>query len=433
MIEQQTLPHSLDSEKAVLGSILLENEHIYDAASTISSEDFYVEAHRTIFAAMLEMSEEGKPIDELTLGNELRGARKLEAIGGQAYLSVLVDLRIKRKSIDSYVTEVRDQARRRQLIHGLNSSLAQAFDVGIKTRNITSTIEETLLRIEADSQKTKAEHVKNFSLSTMDELTRLAKLDGRVVGLQSGIPELDIALTGYRPGEFTIVGGWPGSGKSSLALQACMANALNQVPVVFFSLEMGKGECLRRIWAAQSNVFYFRLHDPRELDEGHWMKVRTTMADVAEWPLYIDESPSLSCREIAARAKIAIRRHGAQLVIVDYLQIVDADGRDERAKLTKISKTMRQLAKSEKVPVIGLSQLSRPKDQNENVKPNKFHLKESGSLEADAHNILLLYRPKDGNKYTEDDEIIIAKQRNGPVGSVNVKYEGGTLTYKERK
>jgi replicative DNA helicase len=432
VVNEQTLPHSIDSERAVLGSILLENEHIYDAAAAISSEDFYLDSHRTIFGAMLEMSDEGKPIDDLTLSELLRGKKKLEAIGGASYICGLSDGQVRRKSIDSYVSSVREQARRRQLIHGLNASLAAAFDPGVRTREITSSIEDTLLQIEADSQKTKAQHVADFSVSTMDELIRLSKADGQVVGLESGIPELDHATTGFRPGELTIIGGRPGMGKSSLALQACMANAEKGIPTKFFSLEMTKEECLRRLWAAHSGVFYFRLHDPRELDEHHWMKLRNTMAAVAEWPLYIDESASLTHREIAARARIAIRRHGVKLVIVDYLQIVDAEGKDERSKLTKISKTMRQLAKNEHVPVIALSQLSRPKDQSENARPTMYHLKESGSLEADAHNILLPFRPKEGSKYNGKDELLIAKQRNGPIGSVDVEYCGGTLTFKER-
>ena len=218
-----------------------------------------------------------------------------------------------------------------------------------------------------------------------------------------------------------MIGGRTGDGKTALALQIAAANCRQDIPVGFFSIEMAKGDLLQRLWSHAGKVPFQRIRYPRHLDQETRDRVQRAMCEVGKWPLFVVEDGSLSIQKLIAKARLLIRQERVQLLIVDYVQLVSAPARDEKERLTKISNALRGLAKDTGVPIVAISQLSRPKDGNQNSRPNKFHLKESGSMENDSHVIILTYRPVDeyGNP-TGEDELIIAKQRHGPVSNERV-------------
>jgi replicative DNA helicase len=305
-------------------------------------------------------------------------------------------------------------------------------------------LRDRLLALDAAYEKPSIQHVRQFSDGALAELDAERKRERQLPGLTFTIRALDIATTGIRDGQLIILGGRSGEGKSAFATQIALKNAIDGVPVGIFSLELTREQNLQRMWAQYAHFWlasnglrvlepvpFQKIRDPKPLTEAEWADLTTLKRHVDELPIYIDATSSLSIRQLVARAQLMVRRHRVGLILVDYLQIIDAPGDNERERLTKISNALRALAK-EGVPVLALSQLSRPKDPN--ARPNKYSLKESGSLEADAHVVLLIYRPTDeeGGSQSAEGEILIAKQRSGPVGSEPVTFDSRMLVFTER-
>jgi replicative DNA helicase len=307
-------------------------------------------------------------------------------------------------------------------------------DHGGPSRDILARLDESILEIQANSNKNEAQRVCQFSDATFGEWEELRKANRHTVGFETGLPGLDSKTTGIRRKDFWIIGGRPGNGKTALALEMIQANCCEEVPVGFFSLEMPKERILHRLWSSMGRIDFNLIRVPSSGTEADGMRIRRSMAEVGTWPLFVDDSADLSISEIVARARLMIKRHDVGLIIVDYLQIVDAGGRDERSRLTKISKALRMLAKKENVAVVGLSQLARPNVKDLNKRPQIWDLKESGTLEADADTVLLLYRPVDEeDQFIGTDEIIIGKQRSGETGFEPVTYLGKHMRWEERE
>jgi replicative DNA helicase len=244
---------------------------------------------------------------------------------------------------------------------------------------------------------------------------------------------VDLVTTGIRQGEFWVVGGRPGEGKSAIAMKAVLDNARRDVPVALFSPEMDRHQVLTRFWVQYGEIPFDKLRNPRRLTDAEMKRLQQIMFQVGKLPIFIDDSGTLSIREIVARARLLVSRHGIALIVVDYLQLIHAEGRDERQRISTISNALRALAK-EGVPVLALSQMTRPHDRNLNRRPCKFDLKESGSLEADAHTVLLIFQPVSDTNLPQPDqaEIIVAKQRNGPLSIEPVEFDGRYLLFRER-
>jgi replicative DNA helicase len=427
------LPASRDSEIAVLGAILLDNQAYWQASAEIEPADFTLDSHRRIYCRMVELAEAGKPIDYVTLTDQLGQHKEIETVGGVAYVTSLTDGLPRVKNIEQYVNILKDKSRRRMLINACTAGSAAAADEGTPTRVSMEMVQDALLELEANSKKIQTRPLIEFSDETFIELEELRNSEAEVVGFSTGIPSMDEGTTGIRSGELWVVGGRPGDGKTSLALQIAGANAPYGARVGMFSIEMAKSEVLHRLWVKQSKIAAQKLRQPRFMSGEEWSKVRQAMSEVGTWPLYIDDSSALSISELAARSRLMIRRHGVGLILVDYLQIVDAPGKDERQRLTAISRALRMLAKEERVGIVALSQMARPSDKSMNRRPTKFDLKESGSLEADAHTVVLIFRPVDEfNQYNGEDELIIDKQRHGPRGIQPVFYNERLLRFEER-
>jgi replicative DNA helicase len=433
MYVEENLPQNIEAERLILGSILLSNEALPTAMAALKPQDFFHDAHRRLFARMMELSADGQPVDLITLSDAIAARRETEAVGGVAYLSDLTSGLPFRSNIAAWVELVKDKSRRREMIQKLNAGIGAAQDQASRTELCISTIQDGLLDILADSNSNPVQPVSAFVADVYADVERLKAHRGEVLGKRTGITTLDISTTGFRDGEFVVIGGWAGTGKTALAIQSTVANLMTDVPVLWFSIEMRKEEILKRIISHVSGVKFSHIREPRKMTAEEHEQFLAAEKTVSRLPLFIDDSGAITDTEVSARARLAIRRNKVQMIYADYLQLMDAVGRDTRIQMTRISKSLRLLAKQEGVPVIALSQLTRPMHADRNARPTMFHLKESGSLEADAHLVLLLFRPVHDDKPTGQDEIVIAKQRSGIVGTCPVVFDPSPLIYRPRE
>jgi replicative DNA helicase len=430
---ERTLPANSEVERSVLGGILLEAKAYDEAAARgLTASDFSLDSHRRIYLAMQQMGEAGSPIDLVTICNFLGDRRELEPLGGAAYLASLLEGVPDRPSIGHYVDIVRRKADARSVAHACTATIGAISD-GTPAHECIGELSERLLQIQTGSDDVPAERVLKFSDAVYSEWERLADGSDAVIGLTTGVDSLDFVTTGIRPGETWAIGGRTGDGKTSLALQIAAANLRRDIPVGYFSIEMSKSELLQRLWSHEGRIPFDAIRNPRSASADIRSRVLRAMTTVGQWPLFVAEDGSLSLQKLVAKARLLIRQEKLGLLIVDYVQLISAIAPNERERITKISSQIRALAKDTGVPVVAVSLLNRPKDRNPNERPNKFSMKESGSLENDANTILLIYRPMDDfGRPTGDDEIVIAKQRHGPVGNEKVSFDSKTMTFFER-
>jgi len=425
--EQRILPAAVEAEKAVLGAILLD-EKAYDQAADLglAPADFFLDSHRRIYAAVSDLREAGQPVDPVTLRNELETRKQLEAVGGAAYVAGLLDGVPDRPSIKAYVKLVQDASQRRNLIHACTASIAQASEGSSKAPECLSNLGDTLLQIQGGLHDAPAERIAAFTDAAIAEWNQRA-YSPVLPGLTTGIDKLDKSTTGIRKGELWSIGGRQGDGKSALALQIAAANIEHEIPVGIFGLEMTREEILERLWAHEAGVFS-QIRDPGHMTRAVHQQILDAARKVGCRPLFICEDGSLSIQKLVAKARILIRREKVRLLIVDYVQLVAAPASNERERIGKVSNGLRALAKDTAVPVLALSQLTKPDKYNPNHRPNRFNFRESSAIADDSHVCLLVYRPvhEEGHaqagQYTGKDQIIIDKQRHGPRDFVRVKF-----------
>jgi replicative DNA helicase len=423
------LPASVEAERSILGAILLDSRAYCEAAEDLKPEDFSLDSHRRIYARMAYLAESSPPVDLVMLVEELRRGRELETIGGPEYVAGLVDGVPDRPSIAHYVRIVKEKAQLRRLIHAANAVIARAMD-GDKPTEISSDLLQTVLDVEAQAQQSHAVTPRNFMSEVVRELEIQAQ-SGGLVGLPTRVDPLDMATGGLRRGELVVIGALPGAGKTALACQIVTENAEAGNSVGVFSLEMSRWEMGKRFLSAVTPVSANKIRHPGHITKDDWPRLAAGAAEIAAWPVWFDDSGTISIPELLARARLFITRMKAKLIVVDYLQLVRADAREIRERVGKVADALRQLAKVERIPVVLLSQLRRP--QNMNDAPTMIDLKESGDIEAHAHVVLLLHVPTgpDG-KPTGEDTIIIGKNRNGSRGPVPVTFSPHKLRFYPR-
>jgi replicative DNA helicase len=423
------LPASDQAERAILGAILLDSLAYNEAAEHLKPEDFCLDSHRRVFASMVDLAESSRPIDMIALVEELDRRKELEAVGGAAYIASLVDGVPDRPSIAYYVCIVQEKAQLRGLVSAAQAAIVRAMD-GEKPADIAGGLLETVLDVEARSQMNRAITPREFMPEVLRELEMEAQSGGRV-GLSSGVDPLDTVTGGFRKGELVVIGALPGAGKTGFACQIVAENAEAGNAVGVFSLEMSRWDLGKRFLSGVTAVSASKIRHPGHITKEEWPLLATGAAEIAHWPVWFDDSGTISVPELLARARLFITRMKAKLIVVDYLQLVRADARDIRERVGKVADALRQLAKSERIPVVLLSQLRRP--QSVNDAPTIIDLKESGDIEAHAHVVLLLHAPTspDG-KPTGEDTIIIAKNRNGAKGPVPVTFSPHKLRFYPR-
>jgi len=425
------LPASVDAERSILGTILLDNDAYNEAAEELVAADFALESHQRIFARISELMSTGRAVDPVTLAEELAKRKEVESIGGIAYLSDLIYGLPRRLSIEEYVRIVKDKSLLRQLINICSTSITRAADQSEEALEILNAIESEMLELRSGTAGQRETRINEAVVPLLDRLHRERTRTGELLGLPTGIPSLDLATRGLQPGELTQIGARSGVGKSAAMVQAASENCRQGTPVLLFSLEMTREQVLRRIFSAVSGVPFPRVRDPKWASDADMQALRYAADKVSDWPLHIVDTSAIRIEKLVAGARLAIRRDGVKLVCVDYAQIVTAEGRDERLRVAAVSRGLTRLAKDEGVAVLVLSQLSRADRANANRRPTMSDLRESSQLENDAHVIALLHRPWDDEegRLSSDAELIIAKQRSGETGVFPLTLDRRTLTF----
>lgn len=430
-------PYSLEAEQSVLGGLMLRNEAWYDLADKLADEDFYREDHRTIFRAIAALMGNAKPCDYLTVVEQLKHEGKLEEAGGMAYLGELANNTPSAANVLAYAEIVRERSVLRSLIAAGNDIAELGFRPdGRSQEELVDHAEQKVFGIREQGAKAHSQFQPIHSLMDMVEATvdRLSK-GGTLSGLETGIIDLDRMTNGLRPGELIIVAGRPGMGKTSFAMNIAehAAIALKE-PVAVFSMEMSGEQLALRVLSSFGRIDQTKLRSG-QMDDHDWAKMTSASSLIREAPLFIDETGALSPMDLRARARRLARQHGVKLILVDYIQLMQIPGsRDGRtAEISAISRNLKALAKELNVPIIALSQLSREVEKRENKRPIMSDLRESGSIEQDADLILFIYRGayykrKEGLEASPDEdntaEVIIAKQRSGPTGTVKTAFLG---------
>lgn len=403
-------------------------EQVPLAISALRPDHFEDESWRKLFGAIQKTYDSGVEIDSLHVLDSLISDGMRESDAGEL-VSRALDGAPVRPNFESYIRKIRDKAQKRRIAALMENTKLRA-EAGESADPIFSDTLQGIWDIQDDLPLDPVRTAKDISAELTEQAFTERSSPEETVGIPTGIHELDVRTTGIRAGEFWVAGALPGRGKTSLGLQIGISAASRGIPVLFFSMEMSAAELLRR--AAGVEIGARDVRNTRNMSESNWSRFVECTAEIGTLPFFVDESSSLSPVDIAMRARVQIRRHGIKLIIVDYLQLIKSSGRELRERVGASANSLRQLSKQTGVPVIALSQLRRPSDLND--RPSMIDLKESGDIEAHAHTVLLIYMPTgDGDTHTGEDEIIIGKQRNGPIGAIPVYFDKRSLTFKSRE
>jgi replicative DNA helicase len=424
---ERPLPHNIDAERSILGAVLLDNFALNAAIEKVRSDDFFLPQHRHIFERMVDLADKQNAIDIVTLMEDLTKRGELDAAGGVAYLSQLADGLPRVSNVDHYARIVKEKSILRGLIHSAAAIQEQALAAGEDADVIIDRAESIILGLSEDRIKAGLVGVKELVRDNFERLNKILTEGRRVTGLSTGYANLDNETSGLQPSEMVILAARPSMGKTALAINiACNVAVRNNQPVAIFSLEMSKESLLVRMLAAEARI------DAHKFRTGHmgkddWSKIVNTLNGLSEAPLWVDDSASSTVMEMGAKARRLKRDRGLSLIVVDYLQLCVpvSSGRqsNRQEEVSGMSRALKALAKELRVPVVVLSQLTRAPEREER-KPQLSDLRESGAIEQDADMVMFINRP---NFYKTDlpeedrakAELIIAKQRNGPTGTLN--------------
>ena len=428
-------PHSIEAEQSVLGGLMLDNERWDDVAERVVADDFYTRPHRHIFTEMARLQESGSPIDLITLAESLERQGQLDSVGGFAYLAELSKNTPSAANISAYADIVRERAVVREMISVANEIAEAGFDPqGRTSEDLLDLAESRVFKI-AESRANKDEGPKNIADVLDATVARIERLfqqphDG-VTGVNTGYDDLNKKTAGLQPSDLIIVAARPSMGKTTFAMNLVEnAAMLQDKPVLIFSLEMPSEQIMMRSLASLSRVDQTKIRTG-QLDDEDWARISGTMGILLEKRnIYIDDSSGLTPTEVRSRARRIAREHGGiGLIMIDYLQLmrVPALSDNRTLEIAEISRSLKALAKELNVPVVALSQLNRSLEQRADKRPVNSDLRESGSIEQDADLIMFIYRDE---VYHENSdlkgiaEIIIGKQRNGPIGTVRLTFNG---------
>ncbi|NNF60307.1 MAG: replicative DNA helicase [Gammaproteobacteria bacterium] len=426
-------PHSVEAEQAVLGGLMLDNRSWDTVADVLSDGDFYRSDHRLIFAAIQTLADTGRPYDPVTISEYLSSTDKLSQAGGLDYLGQLARETPSAANIRAYAEIVRERSMLRDLIRVGGDIATSAHDTGgTSAGDLVDEAERKVLKIAERGKRRGSGFVpiRNVLSPTVDRLDTLHNSPGDITGITSGFSELDRMTAGLQPGDLIIVAGRPSMGKTSLAMNIAENAALGKtsIPAAIFSMEMSSDQVAMRMISSLGQLDQGKLRTGRFRDED-WPTITGVIAQMSEAPIYIDDTPALSPTEVRARARRLKREHGLGLIVLDYLQLMQVAGSAENraTEISEISRGLKALARELEVPVIALSQLNRSVEQRPDKRPVMSDLRESGAIEQDADLILFIYRDEVYDKDTARKgvaDIIIAKQRNGPIGDFPLTFRG---------
>lgn len=420
-------PYNIEAEQALLGSMMLDREAVYIAIEAVAAEYFYKEAHQVIFAALLNLEGKGEPVDMITLTEELRQQNSLEKVGGISYIASLANAVPTAANARYYANIVEEKAILRNLIRYANNLANRCYEDEEDAHELLDSAEHAILEIAGNRSVGGLIPVKQVLGDTLEKIEYLASKKGSITGVPSFFTELDNLTSGWQPSDLIIVAARPAMGKTSFCLNVAQNAAIRaKIPVAVFSLEMSREQLVQRLMSSEAMIDQHKIRTGRLLDE-EWVRLTRAVQPLSTANMFIDDTPAISILELRARARRLKAEKGLGLIVIDYLQLMQMGKRNEsrQQEIAEISRSLKALARELRVPVIALSQLSRAVEQTHEKKPALSHLRESGALEQDADLVMFIYRDEYYNPDTEKPgiaEIIIAKHRNGPTGSLELGF-----------
>ncbi len=420
-------PQNLEAEMAVLGSMLLDKEAIPQAIELVGEPSFYKDAHRKIFSSIIKLYDSNKAVDLITLIEELKKDGSLDEIGGPNYVTTLASVVPTAANITHYARIVKEKHILRSLISTSTQIVQESHDPGVDVDSLLDRAERLIFDITQDKIEGKMVSLKDIIRSSIETIDNLYQKKENVTGISTGFHELDLMTAGFQASDLIVIAGRPSMGKS--ALVSCIAEHIGvaeKIPVAFFSLEMSKEQLVQRILCSHARV---NAHKVRTgfLSQADWPRLVSAAGKLAEASIFIDDTPAISILELRAKARRMKAQHDIQLIVVDYLQLMQGPSRAEnrQQEISEISRSLKALARELSVPLIAISQLSRAVEQRSDHRPQLSDLRESGAIEQDADLVLLLlreeyYTPTEENKGIAD--VIIAKQRNGPTDTIRLAF-----------
>ncbi|MCL5668601.1 MAG: replicative DNA helicase [Gammaproteobacteria bacterium] len=425
-------PHSIEAEQSVLGGLMLDNRSWDYIADLVREEDFYRRDHRLIFRAISSLAERSQPYDVVTLSEWLDSHRELDNAGGLAYLATLAKNTPSAANIKAYATIVRERSILRQLIEIGAGITTQAYQPeGRNSAELLEQAERLIFGIAEGSARGRRSYsaIKDLLVRVVDRIDTLSQQGGALTGVSSGFSDIDEMTAGLQNTDLIIVAGRPSMGKTSFAMNIAEHAAIKEkTPVVVFSMEMSAEQLTMRMMSSLGRIDQHKVRTGR-LDDDDWPRLTSSVNILDQTSIFIDDTPALSPADLRARARRLKREHNIGMVVVDYLQLMQVTGTQETRtnEISEISRSLKALAKELQVPVIALSQLNRNLEQRPNKRPVMSDLRESGSIEQDADVIMFIYRDEVYNEDSKDKgiaEVAIAKQRNGPTGTVRLTFLG---------
>jgi replicative DNA helicase len=422
------LPHNLEAERSVLGAILIQNDAFNYAAVILNPRDVYRDAHRRIFEKMIQLNERGDAIDFVTLREELGRSGELEEIGGPAYIAALVDGLPHATNIEYYARIVREKSTLRSLIYSANKIVTTAYEAEFEANQILDEAEQAIFSIAEDRVREGFVSMRTLAHASFETIEQAHARKQLVTGVPSGFADLDELTAGFQPGDLIIIAARPSVGKTALALNIAQSvGTKTHRTAGVFSLEMSKEQLFLRMLTSEAEIDGHRLRTGF-LVESDWNRLPGALSTLSEARIFIDDTPGIGVLEMRAKSRRLMAEHGLDVLIIDYIQLMQGRGRFENRtlELASISRSLKGLAKELNIPVIVISQLSRAPESRADHRPLLSDLRESGALEQDADVVILLFRADQYPDAKPEDErtveLNVAKHRNGPTGLVKLAF-----------
>jgi replicative DNA helicase len=421
-------PHSLEAEQSVLGAILLDPEAITRVSEFLRPDDFYRENHAQIYRAALKLFADGEPIDNVTVAAELEKVSVLERIGGRAHLALLEQSVPTAANVEYYGRIVKEKAAKRRLITAGGQIAGYGHDEALEADDALNQAQSLVFAISEDRTNADFERVDGLLRAAMDRIDAQMNSGRGVVGIPSGFYDLDAITNGFKPSDLVVIAGRPSMGKTSLALNIALRAALEEkVPVAIFSLEMSKDQLVERMLCEHARIDAQRMHRA-QLSDAEFERLANALGPLGQAPVFIDDSASMDELTLLTKARRIKVREQIGMIVVDYLQLMHGRSRGDESnrvqEVSAISRALKSIARELKLPVIAISQLSRAPEARNDKRPLLSDLRESGSIEQDADAVMFVFRPE---YYKHDEkpgiaEIIVAKHRNGPTGTIELRF-----------
>jgi len=426
---KKTLPHSVEAERAVLGGILINNAALNTVLSIISPEDFYKDAHRQIFDKIISLIDKGMPADLITLTEELKRSDLLEEVGGAAYVSSLLDGVHRHLNVEYYARIIKEKALLRRLILSSAKIISAGFEEKEDADELLNEAQAEIIEVAEQRVRPGFVPIGQLTKPVLDMVARRIQQKDAVTGIPTGFRDLDSLTSGFHPSDFIVIAARPSMGKTAFCLNISQYVGLKtDYSVGFFSMEMTREQVAFRILCAESQLDLKRVRTGF-ISEREFERLRLTAETLAQAKLFIDDSPALTVTEMKAKARRLRMEQKLDLLFIDYIQLIRTGGKFENRnqEMAFISRSLKELAKENQIPVVGISQLSRaPEKARREPRPQLSDLRESGAIEQDADVVIFIYRPEVYRRHDESlkgiAEIIVAKQRNGPVDTVKLVF-----------